>query len=137
MSQLLVYVCVLLERDNKILLAKRANTGFMDGYWSFPGGRLDENESLIQAAAREAGEELGVIIAPEHLSLVHVVHRNNQKLGFYYRVAQWQGDPINNEPNLCSEIGWFCPDTLPEPTNPHAARVIQECKISGTYSYFE
>ena len=119
------------------MLAKRANTGFMDGYWSFPGGRLDENESLIHAAAREAGEELGVKISPDHLKLVHVVHRNNQKLGFYYRASQWEGNPLNNEPHLCSEIGWFSQDELPENTNPHACHVIKECKVSGTYSYFE
>ncbi len=42
-----------------VLLIKRANNPFKN-YWALPGGFLDMNETLEQAALRELEEETGV-----------------------------------------------------------------------------
>lgn len=55
------YVCIILEKDNKVLLIKRSKTGWMDGFWTIPGGGLEENESLAHATAREAWEN-GIVL---------------------------------------------------------------------------
>lgn len=55
-------VYLVLIRENKILLLRRYNTGFMDGYYSFPAGHVEANETLTQAMVREAKEEIGVDI---------------------------------------------------------------------------
>jgi len=48
---------VLIARD-KILLSRRYNTGFLDGYYGFPAGHLkDDEETLSQTVIREAREE--------------------------------------------------------------------------------
>jgi 8-oxo-dGTP pyrophosphatase MutT (NUDIX family) len=39
-----------------------------------PSGHLEEGESVIDGAVREAGEEVGVAIDPSDLTFVHVVH---------------------------------------------------------------
>ena len=45
-----------LIKDNKILLGKRLNVAG-HGQWGLPGGHLEENEDLIEAAKRELLEE--------------------------------------------------------------------------------
>lgn len=35
---------VLINAHGQVLLLQRANTGFADGDWSVPGGRLDDSE---------------------------------------------------------------------------------------------
>ena len=93
---LIVYVCLLLEKNNKILLLRRANTGWMDGFWHVPGGSLEENESLSQAVVREACEELDIQVDVSHVKLVYVMHLNKQTLGFYFAAQEWKGEPKNN-----------------------------------------
>ena len=50
-----------------VLLIRRGNEPFK-GYWAFPGGYLDENETLEEAARRELKEETG--LTPKFLNEV-------------------------------------------------------------------
>ena len=66
----------LLFRDkDKILMLRRFQTGYMNGYYCFPAGHLEGGETFTQAAAREAQEEVGVAIETKSLKLAHVMHR--------------------------------------------------------------
>jgi hypothetical protein len=70
-----VGVHLILAEGRKVLLFRRANTGFADGCWFVPGGSLEHGETLHQAAAREAMEETGVTIDAADLSFAHLCHR--------------------------------------------------------------
>src|SRR5919109_2267418 len=52
---------IILVKDNQIALIERHRAGLH--YFVFPGGGVDEGESLEQAAVREALEELGLEVA--------------------------------------------------------------------------
>ena len=52
-------VHLLMVERGRVLLSRRASTGFEDGRWSVPAGHLDGGETARAAAAREAHEELG------------------------------------------------------------------------------
>lgn len=132
-----IYVCLVLEKDGNILLSRRQNTGWMDGFWHIPGGGLEEDEPITTAAVREAKEELGVIVDPGHIKLMHILHLNKKTLGFYFITQKWKNEPINNEPEECSEIGWFAMDALPQEMSPFAKRVIESHQTGTQYFYIE
>lgn len=134
------YVGIILKKDNQILLVKRTNTEWAAGYWNFPGGLLEENETLIAAAAREAKEEIGVTIALTDLKLVHVLQvqksetHTKEIIGFYFLATNWHGVAFNNEPNRHSEIGWFEIDNLPEKMTEHAQQALHGLQNDIYYS---
>lgn len=115
-------VMVMLSRKNEdgeeeILLQKRQNTGYMDGYWDFSAsGHVEENESMKMAAMREAKEEIGVNIKIEDLEPMCIIHKNKGLIYYngYFKVTKWEKDPCINEPQKCEEIRWFKIDELPE-----------------------
>jgi len=116
-----VGVNVLLFRDNKYLLLRRANTGWADGYYTVPAGHLEPGEPLTSAAIRETKEEVGVDISPHNLKLVHVMHRSDkeddqERLDFYFLTTEWVGEPYIAETEKADSLDWFAADTLPEQT---------------------
>lgn len=60
MRMVLVVAAVLVDDQNRILLAQRPAGKSMAGLWEFPGGKVQDNETPEQALARELKEELGV-----------------------------------------------------------------------------
>ena len=56
-------VAALIEKDNKVLIAKRS-TGSEEvlGKWEFPGGKVEKNETEKQAIEREIKEEFELVI---------------------------------------------------------------------------
>jgi 8-oxo-dGTP diphosphatase len=115
----LIDVHVLLIRDGQVLLSQRRDTNpLFDGLWHAPSGKLDAGESVLDAAAREAHEEVGVRIDPADLDHVHTIHVNGSgpepRLGLFFTTGHWTGTPTNKEPDKCRGLHWFPLDNLPE-----------------------
>ena len=51
-----------LQRDGKVLLAKRPSKGLLGGMWEFPGGKVEQGETLEVCLVREIREETGAEI---------------------------------------------------------------------------
>lgn len=120
----------LIDDTGKILLARRFNTGYEDGNYSVVAGHVEENETIRQAARREAMEEAGIDIALEDLQFIHVMHRRREKshqpdrIDFFMLVENWKGDPTIMENDKCDDLAWFAPDDLPENTIPYIRQAI-------------
>ena len=112
-----VGVHLILTDGKKVLLLRRANTGFADGSWSVPGGSLEHGETLPAAAAREALEELGIAIDPADLAFAHLCHHADPdglaRIGVFFAANRWTGEPVNAEPGKCTEIAWHELGNLP------------------------
>jgi 8-oxo-dGTP diphosphatase len=113
-SRLAVYI--LFKKEEKVLLLLRQNTGYDDGKYTLPAGHVEENETIKEAAIREAFEETGVVINPEALKLIHVMYRksNFPYVEFYWECTQWLGEITNNEPEKCKELSFYSLQTLPQ-----------------------
>jgi ADP-ribose pyrophosphatase YjhB (NUDIX family) len=72
-----IVICALVH-DNKILLIKRIKGDYV-GLLGLPGGKIEKNEHLSEAATREIFEEAGIRTEfKEHLGFVseHLVEKN-------------------------------------------------------------
>lgn len=130
---------VIFEKEGKILLAKRQNTGWRDGYYQMPAGHIETGELPSEAAIREMHEEVGVVIAKEDLKFVHIGFRTKQdetgdRVDYYFLVTRWEGEVVNNEPQKCSELLWVTLDALPENTVPNARHVLEAIQRNEVYS---
>ena len=88
-----VAVGVLFLPDGRFLLTSRPPGKVYEGYWEFPGGKLEPNETIAQALARELREELGIEIEDctlwktEQVDYPHAWVQLN-----FCRVTRWSGD---------------------------------------------
>ncbi|MCV7595585.1 NUDIX domain-containing protein [Micrococcus luteus] len=91
---------VLLLRGPEVLLQRRQNTGYMDGFWvAGAAGHVEPGETARHAAVREAREELGVDIASAGLELVTVMQRTDgvgltreQRVDWFWTCKEWMGE---------------------------------------------
>ena len=61
MNKIIKVVAAIIEKNNKILVAKRSYGDFK-GLWEFPGGKYEEGETGPEAIKREIEEEFDVEI---------------------------------------------------------------------------
>lgn len=125
----IVDVHVILYQDGQILLLERRATGYADGKLHLPSGHLDEGEPLHAGAAREAREEVGVVIDPGHLTLAAVVHHRQTpdlaRVGMFFVATQWLGEAYVAEPHKAGKLVWADPSLLPSNTIDYPAAGIR------------
>ena len=56
----IVSALVLVDLDGRVLICERPKGKFMEGFWEFPGGKLEKNETPENCLIREIKEEIGV-----------------------------------------------------------------------------
>ncbi|MBU4338123.1 NUDIX domain-containing protein [Patescibacteria group bacterium] len=130
---------LILIKDGNILLSRRFNTGYEDGNYGVVSGHLDGNETFMEAMAREAKEEAGIDIAAKDLEVAHVMHRKSppdERIDFYIRANNWQGELRIMEPNKCDDLKWFSIDNLPANTIPYIRQAIEKIRKKIFYSEF-
>jgi 8-oxo-dGTP diphosphatase len=132
-------VFLLLIKDRKILLLRRFNTGWQDGNYSFPAGHLDGEEKVTDALIREVKEETSIELAPEHVHVVHVMHRRSldrEYIDFFLIADDWHGEPAIMEPDKCNDLSWFSLDQLPDNLLKFARHAIECYRKGVTFSEF-
>ena len=82
-----VAVGVLIRTDGSFLLTTRPEGKAYAGHWEFPGGKVEQGETVEQALSRELREELGIDVI---------------------RCAAWQTECIDYPMRWCSCIFTKC-----------------------------
>lgn len=120
-------VYLILVKDNKILLQRRFNTGWMDGKYTLVSGHLDRHETVSQAMVRETMEEAGIKINLTDLKPATVLHRKSpgqEYIDFFFVAKKWEGTPKITEPDKCDDLSWFPLDHLPNNLLAHIKEAI-------------
>ncbi|MFF2144635.1 phosphotransferase [Kitasatospora sp. NPDC058190] len=119
-----VDVHLILRRDGaagpEVLLSRRAGQVYASGLLHLPSGHHDgPHEDVVQALIREAKEETGVGIEPADVRHAVTVHHRNPaggaRIGVFFEVRHWHGEPRIMEPAVCDAMGWYPLADLPSP----------------------
>lgn len=99
---------------------------------------MDGEETIREATAREAKEEIDITILLEDLDVLHVMHRNegSERIDFFLTTESWKGEITNAEPQFCSQLKWFPIDDLPKNTVPYIRQAIEQTQQKRIYSEF-
>lgn len=112
----------IIERNGKILIARRKKGSPLEQKWEFPGGKVEPDETPEECLKRELSEELGIeadigefICAGKH-SYSHMSIELSA-----YKVSSFTG---NISLNCHDEIKWILPSELKDYEFPEANALI-------------
>lgn len=112
MKRVLVAAVALVDRDGRVLIAKRPEGKAMAGLWEFPGGKVEADERPEQALIRELKEELGIDVTESCLApLTFASHAYDDfhLLMPLYVCRKWKGIVTAMEGQ---ELKWVKPKAL-------------------------
>ena len=112
MKTILVSAVALIDKDGRILIAKRPDGKSMAGLWEFPGGKVELGETPEQALVRELSEELGIktwnsCLAP--LTFASHAYEDFHLLMPLFVCRKWEGIVIPKEEQ---ELKWVYSNVL-------------------------
>lgn len=124
MKILLVSAVALIDRDGRVLLAKRPKHKFLGGLWEFPGGKVEDSETPEAALIRELREELEIdtwesCLAP--LTFASHGYDDFHLLMPLFVCRKWKGIPRSAEHQTLS---WVSPRELSSYPMPPADRPL-------------
>jgi len=118
---ILVVTAAVVERDGRFLVTRRQDGVHLEGYWEFPGGKLEAGESHAGGLRREMREELDVDVAvgAEILAVSHAYDDRTVELHFY--ACRLAGEPA---PRLGQQMRWVTRDEMRALPFPPADEVL-------------
>ncbi len=126
---------VVIIRDGKTLLAQRKGS-HSSGAWGSMGGHVEFGETPVEAAIREAKEELGIVIGNlKFISCTSLQKEQTHYIDISFVAEILSGEPVIMEPEKIASIGWYELDELPRPLF-EPVRIVLEAMKTGQ-AYFE
>lgn len=112
----------LIKRNDRYLIARRKADVHLAGFWEFPGGKREADESLENCLQRELSEELSIQVSlPIPYQVVrHEYQDKIVELHFFHCVID-HGEPV---PLGCEEIRWVFAEELTQFEFPPADCVV-------------
>jgi 8-oxo-dGTP diphosphatase len=106
-----VVTAAVIQRANLVLICKRKIGEALAGYWEFPGGKLESNESLRDCLKRELLEELNINSSVSDDIFCEVIHSYEKgKIKLIAIRAELLEEPISSM--VHDEIAWVEIDSL-------------------------
>jgi len=88
-----VAVGVLIDAEGRFLLTSRPEGKVYAGFWEFPGGKVEPNETVAQALRRELFEELGIEIGAAEPWKIELMDYPHARVRLHFcKVRAWRGE---------------------------------------------
>lgn len=132
MKKLRVAVGVIQDASGKVLLTKRNKPGHLQGYWEFPGGKVDAGEAYKSALRRELLEELKIKIIVADKIFAFQYNYPDLLISFeVFRISAFEGEVIGAEQQ---EIEWLHVKDLSQRKLPPAnAAILDALQLPRQY----
>ena len=136
-----VVVHLILVQKDKVLLGIRTRTGFADGMYGLPAGKVEVGESVLAGMVREAKEELGIEIRESDLELSSLVYhlwtdKVQTQSNIFFFCSKFSGEIVNAEPEKCCALKFFSLKRLPKKIIPFVAEGLYNHMKKIKYSEF-
>lgn len=128
-----VVAAVIMRPGGQFLLTRRPGGKVYSGYWEFPGGKVEKNESLLHALERELWEELGIQVrhAQPWITRVFTYSHATVRLHFF-RVTEWKGSP---SPREKQGLFWQSPQQIEvSPVLPANGPILEALLLPPVYA---
>ncbi len=110
MARKTIGVGVIWNNQGQILIDRRRQTGVLGGFWEFPGGKIEADETVEDCIEREIWEELGIAIAVgKHLITIEHTYTHLHVTLIVHHCHYISGTP---QPLECDEIRWVTLDEI-------------------------
>lgn len=118
-----VAVALITDTQNRVLITQRPHHTSHGGFWEFPGGKLEINETAENALIREIREELGIeVLQYERIGEINHQYPKHYVQLIIFRVTQYSGLPSCLEGQL--NMRWVEKDQINHEEFPEANRSI-------------
>ena len=88
-----VVAAVIVGPDGHILMAQRPRGKVYEGYWEFPGGKIEPSETAQAALARELYEELGITVESAYPWITRYYTYEHASVALhFFRVVRFRGE---------------------------------------------
>ncbi len=126
-----VVVAAVIERGDEFLLTLRPDGTHLAGHWEFPGGKVHQSETHVEALRREIFEELDAVASVGELvhAVTHAYPEKTVEL-FFYR-CEIAGEP---KPMMGQQMRWVGRSELAGLPFPEADRDLIQLLIGRTLS---
>lgn len=131
MSHVIRVAVGVISRGDFVFIAKRPLHVHQGGLWEFPGGKIERDESVEQALARELNEELGIVVVSS-TPLITIAHHYTDKSVRLevHLVSEFSGEPRGAEGQ---DVKWAHRDELRALAFPAANRAIINALLLPRY----
>ena len=107
-----------LAPEKKVLFLKRGPGGDHAGEWCFPGGKLEGDETPLQAAMREATEEVGFLVEGNRDYHTRTVSTDAEPVEFTTFLQRVSGEFKPSKDDEHVGYAWAPVDQPPQPLHP-------------------
>ncbi|MDE1462800.1 Nudix family hydrolase [Spartinivicinus poritis] len=122
-----VAAAAIINASGEVLIAKRPDDKHQGGKWEFPGGKIEQGETVQAALTRELYEELAIQVITAN-PLIKITYEYPEKVVQLdvWQVTAFSGDPVGNEGQA---IKWVAKTKLSDYQFPPANRPILQALL--------
>ena len=126
----IVHVAVgIIFNNREVFLTKRLERAHQGGKWEFPGGKVEQDETVIEALSRELKEEIAIdVISCQPFMEIKHDYGDKQVFLDIYTVNEYIGEPTAQEGQ---QQAWYQPSELKALEFPAANKAIVDKILSN------